>query len=130
MDNLNEVRDLETEYDADFLGALNDLESEEKVELVDHEQLFQKIDSNKIFKIFEETEKRSKASNIPNYSNKKDGLINEDYLKKLINAEVNAVVSDAIDTIVENISYQIEKAIAFAMNASNYNKTENDEQQQ
>ena len=129
MDNLNEVRDLETEYDADFLGALNDLESEEKVELVDHEQLFQKIDSNKIFKIFEETEKRSKASNIPNYSNKKDGLINEDYLKKLINAEVNAVVSDAIDTIVENVSYQIEKAIAFAMNASNYNKTENDEQQ-
>lgn len=130
MDNLNEVKTPETEYDVDFLGALNDLESEEKVELVDHEQLFQKIDSNKIFKIFEETEKRSKASNISNYSNKKDGLINEDYLKKLINAEVNAVVSDAIDTIVENVSYQIEKAIAFAMNASNYNKTENNEQQQ
>ena len=130
MDNLNEVRDLETEYDADFLGALDALESEEQLELVDHEQLFQKIDSNKIFKIFEETEKRSKASNIPNYSNKKDGLINEDYLKKLINSEVNSVISDAIDTIVENVSYQIEKAIAFAMNASNYNKTENDEQQQ
>lgn len=130
MDNLNEVKTPETEYDVDFLGALNDLESEEKVKLVDHEQLFQKIDSNKIFKIFEETEKRSKASNISNYSNKKDGLINEDYLKKLINAEVNAVVSDAIDTIVENVSYQIEKAIAFAMNASNYNKTENNEQQQ
>lgn len=130
MDNLNEVRDLETEYDADFLGALNDLESEEKVELVDHEQLFQKIDSNKIFKIFEETEKRSKANNIPNHSNKKNGLINEDYLRNLINSEVNSVISDAIDTIVENVSYQIEKAIAFAMNASNYNKTENDEQQQ
>lgn len=130
MDNLNEVKTPETEYDVDFVGALNELESEEKVELVDHEQLFQKIDSNKIFKIFEETEKRSKASNIPNYSNKKGGLINEDYLKKLINAEVNAVVSEAIDTIVENVSYQIEKAIAFAMNSSNYTKTENDEQQQ
>ncbi len=130
MDNLNEVRDLETEYDADFLGALDDLESEEKLELVDHELLFQKIDSNKIFKIFEETEKRSKASNIPNHSNKKNGLINEDYLRNLINSEVNSVISDAIDTIVENVSYQIEKAIAFAMNASNYNKTENDEQQQ
>jgi len=129
MDNLNEVRAPETEYDANFLGALNDLESEEKLELVDHEQLFQKIDSNKIFKIFEETEKRSKANNIPNHSNKKNGLINEDYLRNLINSEVNSVISDAIDTIVENVSYQIEKAIAFAMNASNYNKTENDEQQ-
>ena len=129
MDNLNEVRDLETEYDADFLGALDDLDSEEKLELVDHELLFQKIDSNKIFKIFEETEKRSKANNIPNHSNKKNGLINEDYLRNLINSEVNSVISDAIDTIVENVSYQIEKAIAFAMNASNYNKTENDEQQ-
>ena len=130
MDNLNEVRDLETEYDADFVGALDALESEEQLELVDHEQLFQKIDSNKIFKIFEETEKRSKANNIPNHSNKKNGLINEDYLRNLINSEVNSVISDAIDTIVENVSYQIEKAIAFAMNASNYNKTENDEQQQ
>ena len=130
MDNLNEVRDLETEYDADFVGALDALESEEQLELVDHEQLFQKIDSNKIFKIFEETEKRSKANNIPNHSNKKNGLINEDYLRNLINSEVNSVISDAIDTIVENVSYQIEKAIAFAMNASNHNKTENDEQQQ
>jgi hypothetical protein len=128
MDNLNKLEGLETEYDSDFLGALNELESEETVELVDHEQLFQKIDSNKIFKIFEETEKRSKASNIPNHSNKKNGLINEDYLRNLINSEVNSVISDAIDTIVENVSYQIEKAISIAINSSNYNKTENDEQ--
>jgi hypothetical protein len=120
------------EYDKDFLGAISELEatSEEQIELVDHEKLFEKIDSNKIFKIFEETERRSKASSIPNYSNKKNGLINEDYLRSLINSEVNSVINDAIDTIVENISYQIEKAISITMmNASNSNqKTEENEQ--
>ena len=130
MNNLKENTEFETEYDADFLGAINELETnEEPIELVNHEQLFQKIDSNKIFKIFEETERRSKTNSIPNHSNKKNGLINEDYLRNLINSEVNSVINEAIDTIVENVSYQIEKAISIAMNASNYNKTENDEQQ-
>jgi hypothetical protein len=42
------------------------------------------------------------------------------------------VVSDAIDTIVENITYQVEKAISIAMmHASNSKeKTETNEQQQ
>jgi Glu-tRNA(Gln) amidotransferase subunit E-like FAD-binding protein len=129
MNNLKENPEFETEYDADFLGAITELESNEEIELVNHEQLFQKIDSNKIFKIFEETERRAKTNSIPTHSNKKNGLINEDYLRNLINSEVNSVISEAIDTIVENVSYQIEKAISIAMNASNYNKTENDEQQ-
>ena len=121
------------EYDKEFLGAISELEASEEIELVDHNELFGKIDSNKIFKVFEETEKRSKISNSPqNYTNKKNGLINEDYLRSLINSEVNAVVSDAIDTIVENITYQVEKAISIAMmHASNSNeKTETNEQQQ
>jgi hypothetical protein len=129
MDNLKENIELETKYDADFSGAITELESNEEIELVNHEQLFQKIDSNKIFKIFEETERRAKTNSITTHSNKKNGLINEDYLRNLINSEVNSVISEAIDTIVENVSYQIEKAISIAMNASNYNKTENDEQQ-
>ena len=130
MNNLKENPEFETEYDADFLGDINELESnEEPIELVNHEQLFQKIDSNKIFKIFEETERRAKTNRIPTHSNKKNVLINEDYLRNLINSEVNSVISEAIDTIVENVSYQIEKAISIAMNASNYNKTENDEQE-
>jgi hypothetical protein len=130
MNNLKENPEFETEYDTDFLGAITELEkNEETIELVNHEQLFQKIDSNKIFKIFEETERRAKTNSIPTHSNKKNGLINEDYLRNLINSEVNSVISEAIDTIVENVSYQIEKAISIAMNASNYNKTENDEQQ-
>jgi membrane glycosyltransferase len=121
------------EYDKDFIGAISELEANEEIELVDHNELFGKIDSNKIFKVFEETEKRSKISNnSQNYTNKKNGLINEDYLRSLINSEVNAVVSDAIDTIVENITYQVEKAISIAMmHASNSKeKTETNEQQQ
>lgn len=127
MDNFKEIKTPETEYDADFLEVLNELESEEKVELADHEKLFSKIDSNKIFKLFEETEKRSKTNRLPNDYGKKNGLINEDYLRNLINSEVNSVISGAIDTIVENVSYQIEKAIAFAMNTLKHDKTKNDE---
>jgi len=127
MNNFKEIKTPETEYDVDFLEALNELESEEKVELADHEKLFSKIDSNKIFKLFEETEKRSKTNRLPNDYGKKNGLINEDYLRNLINSEVNSVISGAIDTIVENVSYQIEKAISFAMNTLKHDKTKNDE---
>lgn len=117
-DNLNETD--EDSYDpvlAEMFALQVETDSEEEAELVDHQELFKKVDFDRTSKIFEEAEKKAKS--LPQYSttSKKGGLINEDYLQNLIRAQVETALEPFAEDIIQRITYQFQKIITSALQA-------------
>lgn len=109
----------DVEDDHGLLNSLLNLEEQssgDTFELSDHNKLFESVNLDRTMKVFENAEKFSKSRSIAQGTTKKSGLINEDYLKTLIRDQVQDVfegMMDAlVDTIVNNMTYQVERAIA------------------
>lgn len=87
------------------------LASGETNELVDIDKLFQKIDFAKVDKIVQNSDNIKRKDVRTKRSSRKRGIINEDYLRELIGDEVSMVMDNMLDTILEHISYSVEKFV-------------------
>ena len=113
IDNYDEEKGLEEIEDSELLNSLLEMElaTGDTYELVNHDDLFNKLDLDRAMSTFEKHGEFDKKRAIKEQGSKKSGLINEDYLRKLIAAEVRDEVEMIAEDIVERLTYQLQRII-------------------
>jgi hypothetical protein len=82
---------------------------------VSHDRLFEKIDFDRTMQVFENADKIARKRTVTEAPTRKgSGLINEDYLRSLVRDEVRFEVENVAESIVERLTYQIERIVAAA----------------
>lgn len=121
------IKEIIPELDTTLLDILNEIENEDQKEedlLVDHNKLFEMVDFERASKVFEKAEKLANLKSTPQNTTQSSGLINEGYLRYLINSEIRKVFDDLSDNLSSQISGQLERTVAMMMQSVRIEKTE------
>lgn len=119
------IKEINPEFDSELLDVLSEMEtSNEETTLVDHNKLFERFDFERTAKVFEKAEKIANLKHTPQNSNQSTGLINEGYLRYLINSEIRKVFDDLSDNLSSQISGQLERTVAMMMQTVHIEKTD------
>lgn len=121
------IKEIIPELDTTLLDVLNEIENDSKIEedkLVDHSKLFEMVDFERASKVFEKAEKIANTKGVAQNTTQSSGLINENYLRYLINSEIRKVFDDLSDNLSSQISGQLERTVAMMMQSVRIEKTE------
>lgn len=119
------IKEIKPELDSELLDVLSEMESTEQDNaLVDHNKLFERFDFERTSKVFEKAEKIANSKNTSQNTNQPTGLINEGYLRYLINSEIRKVFDDLSENLSSQISGQLERTVAMMMQSVHIEKTD------
>jgi Glu-tRNA(Gln) amidotransferase subunit E-like FAD-binding protein len=119
------IKEINPELDSELLDVLSEMENSNQDDtLVDHNKLFERFDFERASKVFEKAEKIANSKNVNTNTNQSNGLINEGYLRYLINSEIRKVFDDLSDNLSSQISSQLERTVAMMMQSVHIEKTD------
>jgi|LakMenEpi03Aug12_release.lakeMendotaPanAssembly.Ray.scaffolds.fasta_scaffold154375_5 Glu-tRNA(Gln) amidotransferase subunit E-like FAD-binding protein len=119
------IKEINPELDSELLDVLSEMENSNQDDaFVDTNKLFERFDFERASKVFEKAEKIANSKNVNTNTNQSNGLINEGYLRYLINSEIRKVFDDLSDNLSSQISSQLERTVAMMMQSVHREKTD------
>jgi len=119
------IKEINPELDSELLDVLSEMENSNQDDaFVDTNKLFESFDFERAAKVFEKAEKIANSKNVNPNTNQSNGLINEGYLRYLINSEIRKVFDDLSDNLSSQISSQLERTVAMMMQSVHREKTD------